>query len=142
MHIHNQQQFIICHKCLIMKYSILILQHLQKIGFLCFLKEINKKLGDGCFPRNTDAVRATLRFYIRAFFHTNSDPVCLPGGREKCFHVNCVHVQSWKAKLHALVAEAIGIQCLHKRAFTSFTYQPYQTYKFCGLTVMQTNSIK
>lgn len=50
------------------------------------------------------------RFHIRAFFHTNSDPMCLPREREKCFHVNCVHVQSWKAKLHALVVETIGMQ--------------------------------
>lgn len=49
------------------------------------------------------AVRANLRFHILAFFHTNVDPVCLPREREKRFHVICVHVQSWKAKLHVLV---------------------------------------
>lgn len=70
------------------------------------LPHLKKKRGgvDGCFPRNTVAVRATLRFHIPAFFHTNSDPMCLSREREKCFLVNYIHVQSRKAKLHVLVA--------------------------------------
>jgi len=43
---------------------------------------LKKKLGNGCFPRNTEAVRTTLRFHILAFFHTNSDAICLPRERE------------------------------------------------------------
>ena len=51
--------------------------------------------GSGNVQMNTEALR-NLRFHILAFFHTNSDAMCLPREREKCFHVNYVHVQSWK----------------------------------------------
>lgn len=43
-------------------------------------------------------------FHILAFLQNKSGPKCLPWERKKRFHFNCLHVQSWKAKLHMLVA--------------------------------------
>lgn len=41
--------------------------------------------GDGCFPRNTVAVRTTLKFHIPAFFRANSDPMCCLGKERNDF---------------------------------------------------------
>lgn len=58
--------------------------------------------------RNTEAVKASLWFYLLALFHTNSDPMCLPK-EEKCCHVNSTPVQSMKAKLHVSLVYTISM---------------------------------
>lgn len=109
MHINNQTTIHHCTCLIIMKYLLLFfvvfLQNKlrEREGKRKNLKE-NRAMAVFCGQQKLEERSRGSNFHIFAFFLTKSDPICLPWVTEKCFHVNYLHVQSWKAKLHTLVA--------------------------------------